>query len=474
MKTFLLCLLLFCGQLLVAQPVVFYHNSDRERALTPELEKKYGKQPNDNLETPYSIQKRFHDAVQKIIGSEMRQQLSIRAALYLNEQGKADYLFFTLANQLYRVGGETPTTEGLNLDSLSKIVQAGIQPFADSLVSRRTIGRKAVIGIYAAFNFSNLPAGGVPKPAKDSVIRTLAEAVETRDTLKVKELLLSRALLTTVPEVIYRFPNMERLFLADNDIENIRIDLLRLPKLKQLDLSGNILKTDALSFPKNKTLQSLNLLKNQIDDIPPAVKSCKKLETLWLGSNQITRLKNSSFRKVKKIRDLNLYKANLASVPKGISKLKRLEVLDLYYNNIKVLPKSICKLKRLTHLAVSHNQISALPEKIYKLKRVHTLYAHHNHLSKLPERIVQMQNLRILDLGYNWLTHFPDELVAFTNLQELDLSANNFPEFPQQLLQIKKLDKLYLRGNPFLGEDKESKYNRQFSLLKEKNIEVFY
>ncbi|KQS33699.1 leucine-rich repeat domain-containing protein [Dyadobacter sp. Leaf189] len=474
MKTFLLCLLLSCGQFSIAQSVVLYQNENKGGApVPPDLDKKYGSQPTNNFETPYSIQKRFQNAFQRILGSEMRQNLSIRATLYLNEQGKADYLFFSLANPFYPTTGQTAKPESLNLDSLSKVVQIGIQPFADSLISRRTIGRKAVIGMYAALNFSNLPAG-VPHAVKDSVIRTLAEAVETRDTMRVKELSLSRALLTSVPDVIYRFPNLERLFLADNDIENASIDLSRLPKLQQLDLSGNILKTNAISLPKNKTLHSLNLLKNQMDDIPPVAKSCKKLQTLWLGSNQITALKNSSFRRVRRLRDLNLYKAELTSVPKGISKMKRLEVLDLYYNQLEVLPKSICKLKRLTHLAISHNQISALPEKIYKLKNVHTLYAHHNHLSKLPERIVQMQNLKILDLGYNWLTQFPNELVAFTNLQELDLSANNFPEFPQQLLQIKKLDKLYLRGNPFLGEDRETRYNRQFSLLKDRNIEVFY
>ncbi|CAG5069450.1 hypothetical protein DYBT9623_02186 [Dyadobacter sp. CECT 9623] len=474
MKTFLLCLLLACGQILIAQPVIINQYDPAFKSLPADLGTRYKANTEQTVETPYSIQKRFHDVCLRLFGNEAQPELNVRASAYVNEQGKVDYFIFSFSNQFYRVQPEQKgpiKVEGN--DSLSVIFKEGIQPFLADLVSKRTLGQKAILGLFAYINPSQKSTREVSAP-RDSVVKSVAAAIEVRDTLKVKELSLNRALLTSMPDVIYRFPNLERLFLADNDIENVNINLARLPKLQQIDLSGNILKTDAIELTKNKTLISLNLLKNQIDDIPPAVKKCKKLQTLWLGSNQITNLTNTSFRRAKPVRDLNLYKAELTSLPKGVKKLRKLEVLDLYYNKIETLPKTICKLRRLTHLAVSHNDLGALPEKIYKLKKVHTLYAHHNHLSKLPPRMVEMQNLQILDLGYNWLTNFPEQLTAFTKLQELDLSGNNFPDFPQQLLQIKKLDKLYLRGNPFLGENREIKYEQQFSLLKSRNIEVFY
>ncbi|MCF0073127.1 leucine-rich repeat domain-containing protein [Dyadobacter sp. CY261] len=471
MKIFLATLLFVTGFGLAAQPVVLSRKGVAAKGLALKLDQEYKNPEGAQFDTPFSIQKAFQDMYEQMLDKDKLKDVTIWNTLRLNAEGKIDYLVFEILTQRFRVVNGNPQQGPDNADSLAAIISSKITPYLTGIISRRTAGSKATIVAFVGFQPR---APKEPQARKDSVVHGMAEALATKDTLKVKTLALSQSLLTAIPEVVYRFPNLEELLLNDNDIENVNLDMSRLLKLRNLDLSRNIVSENRIAISKNKSLRLLNLQMNVVRDIPPAARNCKKLEMLWLGNNRLTGLNNASFRKLKSVKDLNLYKGDVAVLPSGIRKMRRLEVLDLYYNKLEILPKSITKLKRLTHFAVSHNQINALPARIDRMKRVHTLYAHHNHLSKLPERMKRMKELRIVDLGFNWLTTFPTELVAFTNLQELDLSANNFPDFPVQLLQIRKLDKLHLRGNPFLGADAERKYSDQLSQLKKKNIEVFY
>lgn len=385
--------------------------------------------------------------------------IAVFTQIYVNESGSLDYVIFDLR-----------TGDGYNKDSLDKHTRyAFLTGFDGWKVSKP--GKK--ISVVAMKNVGKQPVIREVRRGDSSVV-DLKTALVFQDTLKIKRLYLNQLELKTLPDVIYRFPNLEELYAGDNELQTLNIDIQRLPKLRQLHLQKNQLSDNGFELSSNKTLTLLNLKENKFRDIPDAASKCKRLTTLWLGGNELTALSNRSFRKLKQVRDLNFYKSDIAFLPKGIKKMKNLEVLDLYYNKLETLPTSITRLKKLTHFAVSYNQIKALPERIDKLDKIHTLYAHHNRLSKLPPSITKMQHLKILDLGFNWFTNFPPELTAFVNLEELDLSSNNFSDFPEQLLEIKQLEKLYLRGNPFVKEDAEKKYSRQLGQLKSKNIEVFY
>ncbi|MGG7666367.1 leucine-rich repeat domain-containing protein [Dyadobacter sp. BHUBP1] len=469
MKIFLTTFLLAVSLGLLAQPVVLLQK-DVTKELAQKLNREYQNNEGPVNQTPHSVRTVFENIYEKIVRTDRYKEYMAWNTLYLNAEGKIDYLVLSVTRGFRTADGKKQEDASV-ADSLAAAVSAQLTPYLTDFVSRRTIGTKTAITVFVSF-YIRPPAE--PQVKKDSVVHGLADAIATKDTLKVKTLALGQNLLTSIPEVIYRFPNLEELFLGDNDLETVNLDMARLPKLRHLDLSRNILRDNSIAISKNKSLALLNLQMNLVTDIPRAARNCKKLETLWLGNNLMTGLTNASFRRLRQVKDLNFYKAELIALPKGIGKMRGLEVLDLYYNKLETLPKSVTNLKRLTHFAVSHNQLTALPKRMDKLKSVHTIYAHHNHLSKLPERITRMKKLRIVDLGYNWLTTFPSQLTAFTSLQELDLSANNFPEFPIQLLQIRKLDKLHLRGNPFLGQDAERKYSDQLSQLKSKNIEVFY
>ena len=497
--TILLSLSIFCS---IAQPVVISKKESAKKNLNQqELDKQYPETQEVGMALPASIPGAIRNALDKAMGPEKMEMLVVSSDLYLNKEGKIDYFIYNVRSSMWTIkNGQALTTSlVINQDSLNRIINQNLPEHLKSFISKRHAGQMSKISISSNFDavvkpelrskarirhdsivnnlfgsLDKLRNPGKKIVKKDSVIKGLDDALTAVDTLKIKDLYIENALLTSVPDVIYRFPNLEMLSLPDNDIEQVNIDMDRLPKLKHLNLSGNILSEGSVGISKNKSLKLLNLQRNIITDVPAAARNCKRLETLWLGRNKLTLLNDKSFRKMKRLRDVNFYKAGIASLPAGVKKMKRLEVLDLYYNNLEALPVSVTQLKRLTHLAVANNQLTALPERINKLKRLNVLYAHHNRLSKLPAKITRLNNLVVLDLGFNWFTNFPGELTQFTSLQDLDLSSNNFTEFPTELLSVKRLNKLFLRGNPFLQDDREVKYGPQFSQLKNKNIEVFY
>jgi Leucine-rich repeat (LRR) protein len=308
----------------------------------------------------------------------------------------------------------------------------------------------------------------------DSVLNTVEAARAELDTLRIRGLYFHQLKLTEVPyEVIYRFPNLEILDLNSNNIGRIHLDLAHLPRLKQLDLHQNQLHNDSIFLTRNRSLQILNLHSNRLTDLPDAARACKGLRSLWMGGNPRLQPTNRSFRKLRSVTDLNLYKCQLTTLPRGLRRMRRLEVLDLYYNTFAELPGSVTKLRRLTQLAVAHNELTALPARMDRLKKLQVVYAHHNRLSTLPGQMTRLSTLRLLDIGYNWYSKLPEEVLKMNSLRELDLSGNNLRDFPTPLLDMPQLEKLHVRGNPFLLQSEQA-YLPYIQRLENNPTQVYY
>ncbi|WP_159470619.1 leucine-rich repeat domain-containing protein [Dyadobacter sp. 3J3] len=402
------------------------------------------------------------DIVEKslsVIAKDVNPGISIITQILVNQQGNVDYIIFNT------------DAKGYNIDSLNQVLKKSFLQNVSKWKSAEKLQKP-----FRTIMLMKFGKQIVEREVRqtDSSVVNIEEAIAYKDSLKIKKIFFNQLELKKLPDVIYRFPNTEELYLSGNELKEIKIDLNRLPRLKQLHLDGNYLTNDNLVLTKNKSLELLNLRQNKFTNIPAAARASKNLASLGLGGNKLTNLSNRSFRKLKTVKDLNFYKSELVILPKGIKKMKNLEVLDLYYNQLEILPASLTKLKHLTQLAVSNNQLKELPKDMNKLVNVHTLYAHHNKLSKLPGSVAKMKKMNILDLGYNWFYNCPVEIMALDSLHELDLSGNNLPEFPSVLVKLKKLDKVYLRGNPFSDKDVEKKYASQLKTLKGNNVEVFY
>ena len=283
------------------------------------------------------------------------------------------------------------------------------------------------------------------------IINTLDAARQTTRPDTVKSLLLNQLELAEIPEEVYRFPNLTELDLSKNDLHELPARLTTdLPKLRKLSLLYNKIPNDSVFFTRNKHLISVNLQGNRLTDIPTSVKRNKRLQSLWMGNNDLKALNANSFRKLRRLTDLNLYNAGLTSLPTGIGRLKRLKILDIYYNNFTELPRQIGRLRRLEELGASHNQLRDLPESVGKLRRLRNLYVHHTQIGRLPESLGNLRQLTVLDLSYDFFSTTPDVLSRLTSLEDLDLSNNNLQTLSAGLGALPNLQKLYLRQNPIL------------------------
>ncbi|GAB3990058.1 hypothetical protein GCM10028807_16400 [Spirosoma daeguense] len=308
------------------------------------------------------------------------------------------------------------------------------------------------------------------------IISTIKAAESTTRPDTVKMLAFNQLDLTAVPEIVYRFPNLEELDLSKNALHELPARLTSdIPTLKRLSVLYNVIPNDSVFITRNKHLQSLNLQGNKLTKIPESVRQNRRLESLWMGNNKLKELDVRTLRRMRSLNDLNLYNAELTTIPKTIKRLKHVKVLDLYYNKLTVLPPQLGRMKRLEQLAVAHNDLKELPTSLSKLRRLQVLYAHHNRLSQLPTSFQRLQQLRVLDLGYNWYTVVPNVLSSLPSLDELSLNNNNLQEFPSVVLSIKNLRKLYIGSNPLFGrEAMNSPYASQIKQLEANQTQVTY
>lgn len=363
------------------------------------------------------------------------------------------------------------------------------RPLADSVQTRMLSVLKDFYSTTAHSDLGNVPfrvmqfmgygqtvAGPRTVRRGSGIISTVEAAQKTTRPDTVKMLAFNQLDLANVPEVVYRFPNLEELDLSKNNLHELPARLTAdIPTLQRLSVLYNAIPNDSVFITRNKHLISLNLQGNKLTQIPASVRLNRRLESLWMGNNKLAKLTSKQFRGLRRLTDLNLYNAGLTQLPKGVGRIKRLTVLDLYYNKFTELPKQLSRLKKLEQLAIAHNDLKEINKSLAKLRRLQVLYAHHNRISQLPAELQQLKNLRTLDLGYNWFSTAPAVLSALPNLEELDLNNNNLQEFPTVLLSIRSLKKVYLGSNPLWGrEGLQSPYAAHIKQLEANNTQVTY
>jgi internalin A len=168
---------------------------------------------------------------------------------------------------------------------------------------------------------------------------------------------------------------------------------------------------------------SLNLVGEQIEELPEEIGQLTNLTFLDLRSNQLTAL------------------------PESIGQLANLMSLDLRLNRLTVLPDSICQLTSLTSLNISYNRLMSLPEFIGRLVKLDYFRISSNNLNELPGSIGELTNLTTLDITSNKLTALPESIGTLTNLTSLYLSSNKLMELPESIGALRKLNNLHLSGN---------------------------
>ena len=132
---------------------------------------------------------------------------------------------------------------------------------------------------------------------------------------------------------------------------------------------------------------------------------------------------------------LELKKQKLKEIPPAVLSLSNLQYLDLTRNKIDTLPPELGQLKNLRVLILNRNEIDYIPAVIGELKHLLILRASNNYLWEIHKNISELQELEILDIWANSLVILPDEIQDMPGLQEIDMRVNPVKREVQEELQ---------------------------------------
>jgi len=183
-----------------------------------------------------------------------------------------------------------------------------------------------------------------------------------------------------------------------------------------------------------KNLRNLDLSRNKINSLPSSIGNFKVMKTLSLSKNKIAALPDD-MGKMTKLENLNLSFNLMQSIPSSFQQLKHLREVNLSHNNFTTFPTALLNLKQMNVLDLANNKIRAVPEEIRGLEATE-LVLNCNQVSLIAPEVSQCPRLRTLRLEENCLTldSIPTSLLAESKVSLLAFEGN--------LFDVKKLNQV--------------------------------
>lgn len=159
---------------------------------------------------------------------------------------------------------------------------------------------------------------------------------------------ISKEGLTVLSPEIGKLSELRKLYLNDNDLLEIPVELFSLKKLVILEIKNNSLLSLPSGLEKLTNLIELDLRNNELDFLPPAVGNLKTLKKLHLWGNRFQQLP-SEIGKLISLQELYLSGNRLETLPLSITRLK-VKYLDVINNKLCNTAKPVDKwLKKFDH-----------------------------------------------------------------------------------------------------------------------------
>lgn len=198
---------------------------------------------------------------------------------------------------------------------------------------------------------------------------------------------------------------------------------------------------------------------------------------LGLNYTNIEELPDSIFFGFSCLKNVNLSKNKLKTIPSSLRHLPELEELHLNFNQLSSLNTTVLsELYHLKKLDFSDNPVPKLTIPIIAnpidyfgcarcgLNSIDTIHSvmidelnlHRNNFTSIPAELFNLNNLRYLNLSRNKIEkidlekNFPPQFY-YPNLISLDLSSNRLTEFPTSLYKFPNLIHLQLENNYLSG-----------------------
>jgi len=132
---------------------------------------------------------------------------------------------------------------------------------------------------------------------------------------------------------------------------------------------------------------------------------------------------------------LDLSRQGLREVPPAVAQLTELRELRLRKNRLSTLPESLQTLKKLTFLDASSNRLVIFPAVCWAWPSLRSLDLGDNEIEIIPEDIDGLQQLETLSLWSNPIERYPASLSDMPSLRRLDLLHNLLDPEEHQWIQ---------------------------------------
>jgi len=244
--------------------------------------------------------------------------------------------------------------------------------------------------------------------SNSATLEELEKAAENPE--EVTEIDLEGKNLKELPEVIFKFPNLEVLYLGNNpelDWKKTFESLSKIKQLKGISLAQNNLKTLSEDLNKLENLEKIWLDLNTELDFSQAftvLAKLPKLKELSLRENTFEKIPDN-IKNLKNLESLFLsYNDNLAEINPSLAEIPKLTVVELIgTKNIDANQSfgALAKVKSLKILIFNKNEMVAVPIEVQELTQIEELWLEDDGLKMLPDVIGNLKNLKVLRLMNN-------------------------------------------------------------------------
>ncbi|MCP4438901.1 MAG: hypothetical protein GY810_08140 [Aureispira sp.] len=197
---------------------------------------------------------------------------------------------------------------------------------------------------------------------------------------------------------------------------------------------------DALQNPEKVT--KIWFLDQKSGEYIQYIKRLSKVSKIYIGQdNSLTELPHD-MEGLSSLKELNIYKTEIKSLPRSFYKNKSLEKIILHENRIEGLHDEVALLPNLKELSLAQNRITYLPNAIANCPVLEELDLSNNPINELPITVTKIKTLRILRLEGTNIGGLPNEIGELSNLEELRMQYNSNNTFPASLPKLTKLSTL--------------------------------
>lgn len=204
---------------------------------------------------------------------------------------------------------------------------------------------------------------------------------------------------------------------------------------------------------KMRNTQVLQVKDCKLTELPEHIidTACTEfVNSVSLENDLLTEVPSTLYKMNELLTCLELPRNQLSSLPPAMSQFSRLVSLNVSCNLLHELPMELGSLRSLCELDISHNRFPELPRCIFDLENLESLTANDNQIRQIDATengLGCLYRLSQLDLSNNNIEFVPPVLGNITNINDLKLSGNPFRQPRHQILSLGTSAIMeYLRG----------------------------